>query len=398
MNSKVLKSFLTFVFFILLFQLSAQHKAQKQTSFTFIQNKGQWQSNALFKANLGGLNNVYLEDQAFTYVFSNHDDVEKIHDVIYATDEIRDAHIIRSHAYKVLFKNAIPVQPEGLEMRNEYYNYILGNDPEKWTSYVPLFEQVKYQNLYPGIDLKTYSSGRYFKYDFIVKAGVDPLQIVLKYEGTEGIKIDEGDLIIYTSVETIIEKKPYAYQITDNGKKEVDCQYILTGNQVTFDFPEGYDHSKPLIIDPTVVAATLSGTFGAANFGHCATYDYAENIYTGGISFGVGYPTTTGAFQTDFNDGYTDIAISKYNPEGSELIYATYIGGNNREFPQSMITDFDQQLYIYGSTESSNFPITGNAFQQSKAGSSDIIVTKLNSDGSALIGSTYIGGIKTGRL
>lgn len=401
MDAKTFKFLLFFAGTLIYTQLSGQHNhidhhfqnhSHGSSDISFIQNNNQWHPNVRYKATLGGINTVYLEDNTFTYVFSKHEDVEKIHDIMYASDDIRNAHMIRSHAYQVHFKNAQIPQLKGLDKRAEYYNYILGNDPAKWASFVPLFNGVSYSNIYDGIDLETYSHEGHFKYDFVVEAGADPSQIVLDYEGTDGIEMDNGNLIIYTSVETIIEKQPYAYQIIEGKERAVRCNYDLNGEQVTFEFPDGYDKTKQLVIDPTVVAATLSGTFGAANFGHTATFDNGGNIYAGGISFGIGYPATNGAFQTSFNLGGTDIAFSKYNPNGSTLIYATYVGGNNVDFPYSMVTDFDQQIYILGSTESSNFPVTSNAFQTSKGGGSDIVVTKLKSDGSGLVGSTFMGG------
>jgi gliding motility-associated-like protein len=400
MDTKTLKFSLCIAGLLAFFQLSGQQIPLNQidnhnhgeSDISFIQNQNQWHPNVLYKANIGGINTVYLEEGAFTYVFSNNEDVGKVHDVMYASDSIRNAHVIRSHAYRVHFKNAKNASLEGLGKKGEYNNYILGNDPSKWASFVPLFKKINYQKIYDGINLEIYSSEGHFKYDFVIEAGADPNQILLDYEGTDGIDMDNSNLIIYTSVETIIEKQPYAYQIIEGKERAVNCQYVLNGNQVSFEFPDGYDKTKQLVIDPTVVAATLSGTFGAANFGHTATFDKGENIYTGGISFGIGYPTTSGAFQTSFNLGITDIAISKYNPDGSTLIFATYVGGNDVDFPYSMVTDFDQQLYILGSTESSNYPVTSNAVQQSKGGSADIVVTKLKSDGSGLVGSTYMGG------
>ena len=230
MNPFALKTILSLVSFFFLTQLSAQHNHLALTQnhdhgkrdISFIKNNNQWHSNVRYKASLGGINTVYLEDNAFTYVFSNHEDVEKIHDVLYASDAVRDAHVIRSHAYKVTFQNAQISTLKGLEKQSEYYNYILGNNPAKWASFVPLFKQVKYQNIYKGIELKTYSSEGHFKYDFIIEAGANPSQIILDYEGTDGIEIDNGNLIIYTSVETIIEKQPYAFQVIEGKERAIN--------------------------------------------------------------------------------------------------------------------------------------------------------------------------------
>ena len=186
--------------------------------------------------------------------------------------------------------------------------------------------------------------------------------------------------------------KPYAYQEIDGKKVTIQCNYQLDGNTVSFEFPKGYNERYPLVIDPTVVAATLSGTTINENFGHSATFDFSGNIYVGAQSFGSGYPTTLGAFQRNFGGGEVDIAVSKYNTSGTQLIYASYIGGNGRDLPHSLITDFDEQLYIYGSSNSVNYPTTSNAVQPNAGGEMDIVISILNADGTSLVGSTYIGG------
>jgi gliding motility-associated-like protein len=366
-----------------------QTSTPTNTKVSFIKNLNQWHPNVAYKAPLGGLNMVYLEQQTFTYIFANTEDVGKIHEANHDTSQILD---IRMHAYKVHFKNSQNVNFRESDPHKEYHNYFLGNDPKKWASNVPIFDKVRYQNLYEGIDLDSYNSDGHFKYDLIVAPHVDPNIIEMYYEGADAVEIDNSNLVIHTSVETIIEQKPYVYQIINDQKVVIPCEYELKGNTVSFVFPEGYNENYSLVIDPTVVAATLSGMSGSYNFGHTATFDNQGNIYAGGRSFGVGYQTTIGAFQTTYGGGNTDIAVTKYNPDGTAQVYATYIGGSEGDFPHSMITDFSGQLYILGTTESSNYPVTGNAFQTSKGLFQDIVVTKLNASGSALVGSTFVGG------
>ncbi len=268
--------------------------------------------------------------------------------------------------------------------------YILGNDPARWASKVPVYHKVVYDNIYKDIQLATYSEEGNFKYDFIVAPNADANQIQLQYEGVDGLEVKEGNLIVETSVETVTELKPYAYQIINNQQEAIACNYILTNNTITFQFPEGYNEQLPLIIDPVVVGATLSGS-STTNYGHTATFDNAGNIYAGGIAFGDGYPTTTGAFQENYG-GAVDIGMSKYNADASDLIYATYIGGSESDYPHSIIVDFNNQLCVLGSSSSANYPTSTNAVQSNSGGGTDIVITKLNADGSAMIGSTFMGG------
>ena len=210
------------------------------------------------------------------------------------------------------------------------------------------------------------------------------------------MELVEGNLDIHTSIGKMTELNPVAYQDVDGKRVKVPCYFYLNGNVISYTFPDGYDKNHELVIDPTIIASTMTGTSMGAdilgNWGHSATFDNGGNIYGAGISFVTTFPTTLGAFQVNHAGGIHDIALIKYNPNGSNMIYATYIGGNQDEWPYSIITDFNQQVYIYGSTESANYPITSNGFQQNFGGDRDIVVTILSQDGSSLIGSSYFGG------
>ncbi len=359
----------------------------------FVQNQNQWHPNVLYRAGLGGIDKVFLEADAFTYKFHDGAAVAELHDIIKAAPDVQAQHVVKGHAYRVQFVGANQSPLKGSDVLHQYHNYYLGNDPARWADNVPVFHKITYEEIYDGIQLIAYSQDGLFKYDFVVAPGKAPDQIKLSYEGTDGLHLEDGHLHIKTNVGHIKEFQPYAYQMVDGREKEVACTYVLTGHTVQFYFPKGYDPSLKLVIDPTVVASTLSGTSGSQNFGHTATFDNSGNVFGGGISFGVGYPTTTGAFQNSFAGGSTDFAVTKYTPDGSSQIYATYIGGASGDYPHSMIVDFNGHLCIYGSSNSSDFPTTGNAVQTNfGGGAADIVIAKLNADGTALVGSTYLGG------
>lgn len=366
------------------------HDHDHGNDLSFVKNNGQWENAVQYRASLGGLNTIFLEKGGFTYLFHNDKDAEKLFD--HSKRDREKIQPVRAHAYHVKFLNANEPTLKPTAPRSEYNNYFLGNDRSKWASHVPIFDQVRYENLYPGVHLDAYDVDGYFKYDFVVEPGATTENIILEYEGADRLQIKKGDLIIHTSVDKIVEHEPYAYQEINGKKVTVKCAYQLEDNTVTFGFPNGYDEKYPLVIDPTVVAATLSGTTNNENFGHSATYDFSGNIYVGAQSFGSGYPTIVGAFQTNFGGGVADIAVSKYNTNGSQLIYASYIGGSGQDLPHSLITDFDGQLYIYGTSDSDNYPTTTNAVQTNKGGRIDIVISILTADGSDLVGSTYVGG------
>lgn len=363
-------------------------------SLDYVENLGQLPEHVNFKANLYN-GNVFVEDHCFTYVFHSQEDLGHHHDHAIGEENHKDPEFVRSHAFKTHFlgSNDNPTTSEMIQ-REGLYNYFIGNDATKWASNVRRFAVISQENVYDGIDLKVYSKDVHMKYDFIVHPKADVTQIRLQHEGVDGVRLKDGKLFVQTSLAEIVENTPYAYQVLRNGSiQEVPCQYALSDEGVvTFVFPEGYDSKRELIIDPVLIAATLSGST-ATNYGHSAAFDVDGNIYTGARSFGTGYPTSTGAFQTAFGGGGVDIAVSKLNPDGSTLIYATYLGGSSSDYPHSMITNTNGELWVMGSSNSVDFPVTAGAYQATfGGGSQDHVLIHLSTDGSTLVGGTYLGG------
>ena len=355
----------------------------------FVQNKNQWHENVAFRTRFEGNGIIFLENQAFTYLLTDSRDLEKLHHI--SPEGRKKGGVAHHHAYRVRFLESHAVTPSGVAKKTAYHNYFLGNKPDKWVGKVPLFGKVVYNNLYDGIDLEAYSHQGHFKYDFKVAPDVDPSRIQMEYDGADQLAIVDQHLVITNSIRTIVEMQPYAYQEIDGKRLQVPCQYQLTGNVLSFVFPEGYNKAHPLIIDPTVVAATIAGMTENGGFGHSASFDNEGNIYTAGRVFGETYPISTGAFQTNFA-GLTDVGITKYNPDGSDIIYSSYIGGALSDLPHSTIVDFNQQLYLFASSSSNDYPVTTNAFQSQVGGNIDIVVSIFSADGSSLVGSSYFGG------
>jgi len=369
---------------------------------TYTQNKGQWNENVLFRAKMN-FGNFYLEEDGFTFLFYNKQAFSR---EAHTNPEYQMPSEIEAHAVKTKFLNANEnPNVSGSKPKTWYENYFIGNDKSKWASSVKSYSTVTYQGLYDYIDLKLYQYANYAKYDFIVDVGGDPSDISFKYEGHEKIYLKNGSLHIKTSMGEIIEKAPLAYQVINGKEVEVPCKYKLKKDVISFDFSKGYDASIPLIIDPILLFSTYSGST-SDNWGFTATYDASEHTYAGGVVFGAGYPLTTGAFQMNFGAGIgVDIGISKFLPDGSNLVYSTYLGGGSSESPHSLVVDQFDNLYVLATTSSTDFPTTVGAFDEVYNGGvsfipnfytydngSDIAITKFNANGSALIGSTYIGG------
>jgi gliding motility-associated-like protein len=362
----------------------------------FAENKGQWPVQVDFMAELRQ-GRWFAEQGAFTFVLYHPEDLGHHHCNKACLSEGPDHALtenkrnIRIHAFRQHFEGS---NRQAVVQRSEakpfHYNYFLGDDPSGWASDVSLHEAVYYREIYSGIDLKASSEGIYPKYEFIVQPGAETSQILSRYEGADSLWINGDELMIATSVGLVREQKPYAYQEIEGRMVEVECRFVLRNGLVGFEFPQSFDPTHILVIDPTLVAASYSGST-ATTYGHSATYGPNGHIFSGGRCFSSGYPVTLGAYQTSFG-GSVDIAISKLSPNGTALLWATYLGGSADDYVHSMIVDPLDRLFIYGSSASSNYPTVSGCYDVSQNGSYDIIISKLSANGNQLLGSTFVGG------
>ena len=361
----------------------------------FIENKGQWDSKVKFMTQAGS-GSFFLQKNGFTVAQYNPSDIENIKEKRHteatnaSAKQINTPTKIHSHAYEVQFLNSsdpeiIPDKP--IPGTN---NYIIGNDKSKWASDCKTYQGVTYKNVYPGIDVRYYSdAGTNLKYDFIVHPGADVNKIAMKYTGADKISIRNKQLIVSTSLGENKELSPFTYQVNKNKRQELDCRYVIDKDVVKFKV-KNYEPDKILIIDPSEIFFSYSAST-ADNWGFTATYGPDGSFYGGGIAFGTGFPVSTGAYNQSFNGDF-DIAIIKLTPDGKKKVYATYIGGSSQDQPHSLIVDPQGNLVIAGRTMSSDYPTFPGRNVIGSGGGWDIVVTKLNASGSALIGSMRIGG------
>jgi gliding motility-associated-like protein len=368
--------------------------AAKAQYIEFIENKGQWDGVLTFKGDV--TNGAFaLTKNGYRVLRHNPAEhqqmVESRHNHKLANRNITGT--VHSHAWFVNFEGASPdvtITPE--KPQPGVSNYYLGNDPQKWASGCRSYTSIQYANLYPGVDVHYYTDNGVLKYDMMVKPGGSVNNIRLKYEGVDGLSVNaKGELVIATSVGAFTELSPYTYQIVNNTKRVVKCEYKIEGNTVRFKTGD-YDKSQPLVIDPTLIFSSYSGSTGD-NWGFTATPGPDGSFFGGGIALQSGFPVSAGAFQTGFVGGNgtlgCDIAIMKLSANGANRLYATYIGGNRDEQPHSIICDPQGNLVIAGRTESTNYPATTNF---GPGGGFDIVISKLNATGGGLIGSMRIGG------
>jgi len=277
-------------------------------------------------------------------------------------------------------------QIEGLEQLPARSNYFAGSDASAWRTNIANYARVRYAQVYPGIDMVYYGNGRRLEYDFIVAPGSDPELIDIAFGGIKTFEISRmGDVVLQTQQGNMLQSRPTAYQEIDGVKEQVPVDYVAKDAH-RFGFQLGaYDQSRPLIIDPVLVYSTYLGGSGFDQ-GYAIAVDSLGNSYVTGQTAAIDFPTTSGAFQTEYGGG--DAFIAKLNPSGSALVYSTYLSGASGN---GIAVDSAGNAYITGDAGPLSFPTTAGAFQTTPVGY-DAFVTKLNPAGSGLVYSARFGG------
>ena len=276
----------------------------------------------------------------------------------------------------------------GEQTQAGHVNYFIGNNPAKWQRNVPTYKQVRYKNVYPGIDLLYYGNSRQLEYDFAVAPGADPAQVHFAIHGANNIHTDAaGNLILNTGGGELRFQTPVVYQEQNGHRVQVNGGYVVDDSTHISFHVSKYDASKRLVIDPVLVYSTYLGGSGADQPAGIAV-DTEGNVYVAGTTDSIDFPLTT---RGSASSGNPDVFVAKLDSTGSNLIYADYLGGTSQDYGYGVAVDSTNNVYITGSTASSDFPMA-SPFQGTYPGSFNGFVSKISTDGASLLYSTYFGG------
>lgn len=290
----------------------------------------------------------------------------------------------------------VPAEPQAGKV-----NYFLGRDPKKWVTDIPTYGAVVYQEAYPGIDLKFYGNGRELEYDIIARPGADYRRVKFRYTGVKNLRLTPaGDLALtLPDGGVLLQKRPVVYQEIAGQRVAREGKFKLCGKaaQAVFGFEvAAYDRKHPLVIDPVLVYSSYLGGSGFDG-GYGVAVDAAGNIYVAGQTNSTDFPLQN-PYQDHRASIYNQVFVTKFNPQGSALIYSTYLGGSDgvqgegkgEQYCNALAVDQNGCAYVTGYTYSTNFP-TQHPYQADHLGNQCIFVTKFNAQGNGLAYSTYLG-------
>ncbi|HLH00459.1 MAG TPA: SBBP repeat-containing protein [Bryobacteraceae bacterium] len=261
------------------------------------------------------------------------------------------------------FQGADPnARPDGQEKLRSTTSLFFGNDPAAWRQHIDNYGRLRVSGIYPGVDLVYYGNAGELEYDLNVAPGADPGRIRLRLAGARAKLDRSGDLIA-----ALVQKRPVAYQMDEHGAR-VPVQSCYRRNaDGSFGFALGaYNHNRELVIDPVL---TLSAYFGGSNqdIAYAVGHDQIGFLYIAGTTNSSDFPVSGNASQKTAG-GSGDVFVAKIDPHaapGSQLVFATYLGGNSAETFGGMAVSPRGDVYLAGGTQSTNFPATSGGFQTS---------------------------------
>ncbi len=355
----------------------------------FEKNIGQFDAEVQFLSRSTSGTTYYFTERGVTILLSKTTNQESVPGEEFSVSEKA---ITNSHSLKISFvgANVHPsITPE--EQTVSKVNYFKGKDPAKWKTGVSNYQRIRYHNIYNGIDLVYYGNGKQLEYDFVVHPGADPNVIRVHYEGSEEALalLENGSVAIRTSLGLMHEKKPYVYQMKEKKSEVVASWKQINETDLQFSLGE-YDKTQTLYIDPVIFSTFIGGNdFDVAGV---ARFDSSGNMYFAGSTHSGNFPATPGVIDETYGGGGGDWFLLKLSADGSTALFCTFIGGSGYDYGYDVQVDKNGDLYVTGLTQSSEFPTSSGAYDETYNGSDDVAVIKLSPDGEAILYSTFIGG------
>jgi hypothetical protein len=362
----------------------------------FVHNEGQWNAPFAFRFDGGG-GSYFVTSSGLTIDLRQYDKPPRPRDPMdrFRPDHPKEPVSVRGHVLRLSYVGANP-NPEiiGEDKLASYSNYFFGRDSCNWKSRVPHFRRVLVKEVWPGIDIEYRIDAKGVETVYFLHPYADPSQIKIKYEGQDGkIRVDaNGCLPLSTSLGTVTEAAPFAYQITNHRQTSVICRFeILSDDSYTFSLG-AYDPSQEVVIDPLVYSTYFGGGSDAGI--RDLERDADGNLLSCGETELTTFPTTPGVYRTVMW-GSQDAFWSKFSPDGRNLLFSTFMGGAGSTHPDEAIqvlAAINGNIVVSGDAGAVSFPLTSNAFDSTFGGIYEGFISLFSSDGATLLYSTFVGG------
>ncbi|MBS1797087.1 MAG: SBBP repeat-containing protein [Acidobacteria bacterium] len=367
------------------------------STVSFEENRGQFDKRVRYAARAAGTTVFLTVDEAvYVIPFDDNQSNNPKSEIRNPKSEIRNPKSAFALRMKIVGANPDSTFA-GESLREQRTNYFRG-PAENWRTDIPNFGAVRFENVYDGVGMlwQGQENGA-TRYDFTVAPNAAPERIALSFAGADSLEIDpDGSLLIHTKAGTLRQNRPFSYQETNGVRREVASGFRIEDDCVKFTLGD-YDRSLPLTIDPTVAlnnlaGSTLIGGFNDDQVNASGTDAYGYH-YVAGQTLSPNFPTTIGVFDPSDHFG-SDGFVAKFNASGTGLIYSSYIGGALGDGVNGMSVDPNGVVYLVGNTASGDFPVTAGAYDTTyNSGlNGDAFALKLNSSGSTLNFSTFLGG------
>ncbi len=282
--------------------------------------------------------------------------------------------------------------PEGRDASETRVSSFIGGDPARWRSDVATYRSVSLGEVWAGVDVSLSAGARRVEKVFTVSPGASPEAIRVRVTGAEALRVDpEGRLVAGTGQGEIVFGAPIAFQEAEGVRRPVEVEYAVGG--ATYGFRVGdFDPSLPLVIDPLLQSTYLGGG-GDDYIYQLAFHPTSGDPYVVGETTSSDFPGTDGGPYPDIASSAADAFVARFNANLTALTQATYLGGGAFDSGSAIaIHPTTGDVYVYGRTVSTDFPMRAGGTQASNGGGQDGFVARLNSSLTTLFQSTYYGG------
>jgi Beta-propeller repeat len=271
-------------------------------------------------------------------------------------------------------------------------NYFVGNDPSRWRRNVPSVATVRYDDVWPGVDVRFRHADGELEYDLLLDAGVTRTSFPIHLSGADGIRHgDDGDLQVALGGSTLRKHALHGWEERASGRRPVPVSFQIRGrDRISIELGD-HDPTVPVVIDPILTYSTYLGGSGS-DTGRAVVADPSGDVFVVSETSSDDFPA---AGATDSAMG--DVVISRLG-SGGQVMYTSFFGGSSLDTPVAATLGEGGKLYVLGGSESDDLPVSDNATQPRLAGPADVFLARFDASSGQPDFVTYFGGTQEGEI